>query len=128
MRLRADAGLIAQMPFADEARRVAVVGEKLRKRTAGDGEACRTVDTVRTVQRPLDGDALLIPARDETGACWRAIRSVRVEVGELHALARETVDVRRLHVRSAIRAEIAITNVVREDEDDVRWPCGPLRL
>jgi hypothetical protein len=43
-----------------------------------------------------------------------------VEVGEPHALLRERVEVRRFKSFRAETADIAVTLIVGEDQDDVR--------
>ena len=43
-----------------------------------------------------------------------------MRVGEAAALAREPVEVRRLRVLRAVAAEVAVADVVGEDEDDIR--------
>ena len=68
----------------------------------------------------LEGVALLIAPADQAGPGRRAGGAVGVEVGQPDAVPGQAVDVRRLDVRSAVDAEIAVAGVVRHDQDDVR--------
>jgi hypothetical protein len=43
-----------------------------------------------------------------------------VELREPHALACEAVDVRRFVEGVAVAAEVGVTKIIREDEDEVR--------
>src|SRR5688500_5017159 len=47
-----------------------------------------------------------------------------MEIGELRAFAREPVDVWRSVPLRAEDAEVAVTLIVRENDDDVREPVG----
>ena len=40
-------------------------------------------------------------------------------VGEASALASESIDVRRLYFRGSVAAEVAVTEIVSEYDDDV---------
>src|ERR1051325_10441607 len=65
-------------------------------------------------------DALLVSPRHKAAACGRADGSVRVKIGEPHALLREPVNVRRLDVRRAIATHVTVAQVISEDEQNVR--------
>lgn len=73
---------------------------------------------------PLKSHALLPTAGDERATGWGADGGIGVEVGELHSLSREAVNVRRPNVLRAIAAEVRVTHVVHEDEDDVGFGGG----
>jgi hypothetical protein len=59
-------------------------------------------------------------AGDETGARRAAHRILYIALLEQHALCRQAVNGRRLHVRIAIAAERVIALLVCADEEDVR--------
>jgi hypothetical protein len=48
--------------------------------------------------------------------------AARVAIGEADALGSETVEVRRLDDFLAIATEVAVTEIVGEDEEDVGFP------
>ena len=54
----------------------------------------------------------------------RACRRGRVPIGKAQSLARQPIDVRRLHCRRTIRRDVAVTEIVHVDEDDVRTRLG----
>ena len=54
--------------------------------------------------------------------CWRK------EVGEMHSVTRESVDVRRLDEATAHVTEIAIAKVICHDDDHVRLSSGRLTV
>ena len=60
----------------------------------------------------------------DRGARGRANRRSRVGIRESHSLAGEPIDVRGLQVFVALTAEIHPTEVVDEDEKDVRLGFG----
>jgi hypothetical protein len=118
VRLRAELGLVAEVPLADEAGGVAVVFQEPRQRAAVGGQA-ELERAAGAAERGLDAHALLVAAGDERGARRRTLRH-RVKVREPHALAREAVDVGRADIGRSIAAEVAVAGVVGHDEDDVR--------
>src|SRR6185436_18076953 len=112
------------MPLADQAGRVALVAQELRKRLPGRRQPQIGVSRFRMSERTLEREALLVASADQSGARRRAARSIRIELGEAHARFREAVDVGRLDVGSAVAAEISISHIVRDDQDDVRTRSG----
>src|SRR5262249_36699415 len=77
--------------------------------------------------RPSDAAALVVPPADEGGARWRAVRSVGVRVGQADTLARQAIEMWRLRVGHAVAADIAISQVIHDDEHDVRLATRLLR-
>src|SRR4051812_36004994 len=73
---------------------------------------------------PLDGETLLIAARDHSRTRRTLFGRVGVEVRHLHALLRETIDVGRIQIGRAVCAEVAVPHVIGDDEDDVRSTRG----
>jgi hypothetical protein len=66
----------------------------------------------------VDSGATVVAAREKGGAGGRTTRGSRVKVGEAHALGGQLVEDRGLH-RTAVAADIAVTEVVDEEGDDV---------
>src|SRR5581483_11166299 len=66
-----------------------------------------------------DADALRIAAGHERRPRRRADRRA-VEARELHPLARHPLEVRRLLLRRPERADVAVAEVVEEQNDEVR--------
>ena len=129
------------MPFAKRARGVARRLEAIGDGGLAEGEAetvdvglgdPSAVDATRLLdlvtESELEPDALLPATRHEAGARGGAHGSVGVEIGELHALGGETIDVGGLDVGRAHAAEVAVAEIVGEDENDVgfrrRGTCG----
>src|SRR5438874_8854992 len=90
---RTELGLDSEMPFADEARAVAVVLEQSRQGCAGRPEPARRIGLDRA-KRPLDSVTLLILSSDEAYARRRTIGGVGVCVGEFDSLSRQSIEVR----------------------------------
>ena len=122
----------AEMPFAENTRGIARGLHFLRERdfTQRQAEAVKvllrhplafhTTELLDLIaKRELDAATLLPASGHEAGACRRADRRVRVKVGELHTLGRETIDVRRGDVRATHATKVAVAEVIREDENDV---------
>ena len=125
---------VAEMPFAEGARGVAGGLQPIRNGGLAEREAeavdiglgdpravyaARLLDHV--AKRELKSDALLPAAGHEAGARGRAHGGIGVEIGKLHALGREAIDVGRLDVGRAHAAEVAVAEIIGEDEDDVRF-------
>jgi hypothetical protein len=111
-------GLVAEseVPLAKTCRGVALALQHARQRWF------RHIDNERTRihHRPPDVFAERILAREQCIPRRRANRRRRMRVREPPPLVREPVDIRRLHLQRAIAAEIAIAEVICEDEHDVR--------
>ena len=60
-----------------------------------------------------------VQARHEAASRWSTNRASRIEIREAHSLGRELVDVRRFDSLLAVATEIAVTQIVGEDEDDI---------
>ena len=61
-----------------------------------------------------------IAARHQRGAGRGAERRRRVELRQPRAFGRHAVEIRRLELRVAEAAEIAVAEVVGQDDDDIR--------
>lgn len=62
-----------------------------------------------------------VPTREQNAAGRGAYRATRVELSETHTLRRHLVETRRLKCLLTEATEIAVTEVVGQDQDDVRW-------
>src|SRR5262245_15981783 len=107
----------AEMPFAPRTGRITSRGQQLRDGYLPQRQAVRTAAKRNLVRASADGKT----ARHERGSAGGALR-LDVEVEQPHALAREAVDTRRGRTAkdaTAVSAELAITQVVHEHEDNV---------
>ena len=59
-------------------------------------------------------------AQHERGAGRRANGAAGIEIRETHPFGGEAVEIRRLDLRLAVAAEVAVAEVVGEDEHDAR--------
>src|SRR5262249_34097332 len=108
----AAAALAAEAPLADEGGGVAGVLEQPGRGDVLGTEVLLGVAADRAVPGGRAGDR---------GAARRATRGgAGVERGEAHPPARQAVEVGGADVLLAITAEVAVTEVVGQDEDDVR--------
>ena len=107
---------VAEVPLADRRGRVAPGFEHFRER----GLAGREAAGVLRPQRPRDADAVRVAAREDRRPA-RAAHGLRdVEVGEAHPLTRQAVEVRRADRLRPVTAEVAVTQVVGDDQHHVR--------
>ncbi len=115
------------MPFANHRRVIAMTFELLRQREAILRDQRRLEPKQNT---PSELRAPRVATREQGVACGRANGCRTVRIGELHALRGEGIEMRRLHLRLRIEARhIAITEIVREDEDDIgQGGCGFSRI
>ena len=109
----------AEMPLADASGDVARPLEQRGERQASLFDQQRVVGPDRAVARP---GAPAIAASQQVVAAGRADRRRRVPLGESHPFPRQPVDVRRPDLRRAIAADIAVAEVVGENNDDVGPP------
>src|SRR5713101_9579360 len=113
------------MPFADECRAVArFLEQRGQRRVAGwQANAFRR----RYIDRFLEAHRKthLIASGNQPRACRRTTRGIRISLRELQSLDCKTVDVWRRIVTLAVAAHVRITEVVRQNEDDIR--LGALR-
>ena len=106
------------VPLAHQGRRVAPCAQHLRQRELVLLDEARPADArehaaVVDAKRHLPGE--------QTVAGGRADRGRRMRVGEPHPLARQPVEMRRGHFRlRVVAADVAVAEVVREDDEDVR--------
>ena len=107
---------VPEVPLAVDRGRVAAALQHLGERRLAFGDA----DLRSGEERSQDADAVRVGAGEQRRARGRADGLRDVEVGEAHALGGQPVDVRRSDARRAVDADVAVPEVVRVDEDDVR--------
>ena len=113
-------GFVSQVPLAEDAGRVAA-----RPKHLGD-RRCRQRQSLPLVDRVSDTVCKLMPSGHQGGSGGRAGGAYE-KVGEPQALRLETVEVRRLEHRVAMRREVAVALVVGEHQHDVRTQAGQRR-
>src|SRR5439155_15054795 len=119
-----DAGrtLLAETPLADECGRVPGVLQDLGDRPVLRPEGY--VPSLRPAAVPADPAVPGVQPGHEGAPRRGADRAAGVALGKADALARQPVDVWRLDLRLPVAAEVAVPEVVGQDEDDVRFVRG----
>src|SRR5262249_55351888 len=106
--------------LADARRRIAVMAQKLRSSES------TLLDQRRSPRRQdvaLEPRSPAVATRQQRIACRRADRRRRMGIGEPHSFARQPIENRRRYLRLRIEAaDVTITEVIRQDEHNVR-PC-----
>ena len=108
------------MPFADKGAPVAGGAERLGERDRGliereDRDVAPSVGTGEFGH----ADAVGVTSREQRRARGRAHGRGGAEMRELHALLRESIQMRRVDPRSIV-AQIRPTQIVDEDDDEIR--------
>lgn len=106
------------MPFADRGGGVALVFECLRQEGGGAGEEAPVV-CGHGADDSGDADEIGVASGEERGASGGADGAVGVEFGEAQALGHEGVKVRAFEVGRAVTREVAVAEVIDDDEEDV---------
>jgi hypothetical protein len=101
----------SEVPFAHHERRVAGGLEALRQ--------CNGLCWQRAGE-VLDAVAVFVSAAYQRRARRRAERAVGVGVGESDAGFRDAVNVRRRDVLATVRADVGVTHIIGENDDNVR--------
>ena len=121
-------GQVAEVPLADHAGRVAARLQQLGERDLVERQALGRA-VAQHLRRRAAGDAVHAAAdRQPAGQQRRPARRAHrldVEAGPLLPRRRHRVEARRAVVRAAEGAEIAVAQVVGEDDDDVRRRAPP---
>jgi len=107
--------LAGDVPFADQARFVTRAAQQLGQEPLGVGQLIRAAVVI-----PRHAKALLIRAGHQPEPAGRARGAGDIAIGETHLAAREAVELRRGHVLAAVAAEVAVAQVVGEDDDEIR--------
>jgi hypothetical protein len=109
--------LVTEVPLPETAGRVARILEQFGDRDLARIQAVRVLGEDDGLVEP---DALGVTAGEQSGARRRAHRGRGVEIGEAHTLGGEAIEVRCLEAGRAETADVAISLVIGEDDDDVR--------
>ena len=72
----------------------------------------------------LKTEMSLIAASDKAGARRCADRSGNIAIGAAHTGRRERIKVGRGHDLAPVNADVAVTEIVGENDEDVRRLCG----
>src|SRR5688500_1181786 len=67
--------------------------------------------------------ALLVLTANQSGPGGRAAGSIRICVSEAYSLACQAVEVRSSRIFHSVTAQVSVTQIVHEDEDDI-WFSG----
>ena len=109
-------GCASHVPLSNDPGSVPVVLEH-----PGNGYLrCRQSRSFEAPTCPFHPDALLVASGDEGDPCRRAHRRRRVVVRESDAFTSQAVEVRRRQVSGPVGPQIAIAQIVGQDEDDIR--------
>ena len=114
--LRPEGVVVAEVPFAEDARAVAPRREDIRHRHLVAAEQRPAQDRVP------DARAVAVAPGHQRGPRRRAGRA-HVEIRQADALAMQRVDVRRAEDRIAVAAQVAVALVVGDHQNDVRRPA-----
>ena len=105
----------AQVPFAHHGGAVALRLERFGERDLLRRQAGLAVGTEHVAHPRADG----VAAREEGCAGGGAGRGGRVELGEAHAFGGHLVEVRRANRRVAVARQVAVAEIVGEEDDEV---------
>ena len=110
-------GMPGEIPLAEGSGGVAA-----RLQDFGDGDFLRVKPRVMLDHVLSFGHAERIASRHQRGARGTTHR-LRVETGEAHPLGREAIQVRRADALPSIGTQVAVAEIVGQDDDDV-WRAG----
>ena len=111
--------IASQMPLAEKRRGVARFAEQFRNQDFVRRHADARLSLVPDEERIAQAGALLVAAGHQRRARRRASRPVRVEIRHHESLGSELVELRRAGLGSAVEPDIAIAEVVGQDENNV---------
>jgi hypothetical protein len=103
---------IAQVPFAEDASSISRVLQHLRQRDGIGRQSFALEDRMR------DAIPELVTSREQRRARGRA-SGTHIEVCESNALTVELIQVWRPEHRIPVAAQVAVTLIVGDDEDDI---------
>jgi len=120
--------LVAQMPFAQVDRRVALRAQRLRQGEErprqllsvwhGNQTLLLAHTPIRSAHRVDPMTRTILPC-EQGGTGWRTIRSIRIGIGKDNPLPTEPIDVWRAHPRIAHKTEVLPAKVIHQDKHDV---------
>ena len=112
-------GLKAEVPLADSGRRIALLLRDVAQRHFVGMQT----DFAIGKQHTGDRDPRVVATGQQAGPRHRADRC-RVKAGELHPLRGELIEVRRVDLGVAKRADVGVAHVVDKNQHDIRRPLG----
>ncbi len=110
----------AEVPFADDARRIAGPFEPFGQRRFVAGQAEGFGLEADRTGIELVSEPLLIPARHEAGPRRAADGAGDIAARKADAVVRDRVDMRRGDVLPPLAAEFAVSQIVGDDHQDIR--------
>ena len=106
---------VAQMPFPHQGAHVPRLREDFRQHGFAERQAL-----ARPEFRVVDmSEAVLVAAGQQPRSRRAAVGMANVAVGESDARVRQSVDVGRHEIRQAMKANVGIAQIVREDHHEV---------
>ena len=114
----------AEVPFADQSGGVAGVLQRLGQGHFGGGQAAGGdgAEDAELIVGHAGADG--VASGHESGAARGADLGGGIELREAQAFGGHTIQIRRLDRRVAVAAEVAVAEVVGQDDDDVRLRGG----
>ncbi len=109
---------VPEMPLADERSRIFGL-QRLGDRHLGLRQSASVIRENDLIAKP---GANRITARQQSGARRRAEVRGGIKVGEQRALPHHPVEVRGAHALAPHRGDVAVTEVVAQNDDEVRPP------
>ena len=110
----------AEMPFPHRACRITRLLHQRRKRRFIQRKPRR--GALRQPRRiVLMPEAMLVTPRQQTRARRAAKRVRNVAIRAAQPTRRELVEIRRRDLLRALKAHVVVTQIIRDDDEDVRW-------
>src|SRR3981081_1287881 len=113
------------MPFTNQPSRVTVLLEQRRQRCSSCWKPPRRITGYGT-KWPFDAVALLVLAGNKSCPGWRAVGAVGVCIGKAESSVCQAVEVWRSRITHPVTADVAVTEIVHKDQNDV-WLCSSAR-
>ncbi len=114
--------LIAKMPLPKARRGITLRPEEFRDRHGFVRQPCIAVTDAGKRRVEQASESLLVQARQRRCTSGTAHRACRMKIRKLDAVCCESVDVRCLVKPAAVARQVAVTEVVSHDQNDV----GPI--
>ena len=114
-----------QMPFADQTADVAQRFQAIRDRSLPYGQAAEFRIESRLVpgQVVVVAEGGLIAPGQQSGPRRTANRSGDVAIRADRAFHRQTVEVRRLDLRAAVKTDVRVAQIIGDHQDEIRFRC-----
>src|SRR5262249_38326780 len=120
--------LAPQVPFSNRSSSVSHGAHPIRESCLAQRQplllrvAARSQKVRRTVRVEFMAKSLLVASRHQSCARGTAVRRRNIRLRETRAVAGQRVDMRSRNIRTPVNAEIAIAQIVGQNDDDVRLP------